>query len=346
MIEPFPAPAVHGGAPAGFLDLSVNLNPLGTPPAVAAALAEVRYGSYADLDPTAATARLAADSGVDRARIVLTAGATEGLRLAVGRLLPRGGRMLVLGPTYGEYRRLGSLRSATVAEVRAAAPSFSVPVADAIQAIRATQPHLIVMCDPNNPTGQSVTGAGAAALLDAVGGAHVIVDESFAPFRSDDTMFPLDDDRLVLVRSLTKIHAVPGVRAGFVVASPALADDLLRLRDPWSVGSHALALAKAGGWALPSPARAAIAAWRKRLMDGLIRQRLEPLASTANFVMVRTTADAESFIAGLAAGSIAVRACNDFGLAAMVRIAVPDPAGLARLLAALDRCNAHHGRSG
>ncbi len=337
MNEPVPAPVAHGGAPAGFLDLSANLNPLGTPPSVVAAVAAAGYGAYADLHPEPAIDRLAADSGVDRSRVVLTAGATEGLRLTIDRLLPPGGRMLVLGPTYGEYARLGYLRRASIHEVRAASPSFAPPVSEAVAAIRATKPDLIVVCDPNNPTGQSLTEADAAALLAAAGRAHVVVDESFAPFRSAASRFPLDDDRVVVVRSLTKVLAIPGIRVGFVVATETLAADLRRLQDPWAVGSHALAAAGAGGWGLTDSARSQTAAWRDGLVDGLRERGFEPGSSTTNFVLVGVRADTDGLLRDLAAQSIAIRACASFGLPGVVRIAVPDADGRARLLAALDR---------
>ncbi|MGD0247778.1 MAG: hypothetical protein ABSB75_01875 [Candidatus Limnocylindrales bacterium] len=98
-----------------------------------------------------------------------------------------------------------------------------------------------------------------------------------------------------------------------------------------------------GGWGLSTSARVEAARWREVLAVGLRRRGLEPLASSTNFLLVPIDRDTDGFIAGLAAQSVAVRACNDFGMAGVVRIAVTDPAGLARLLAALDnlrRCAA------
>jgi threonine-phosphate decarboxylase len=330
----------HGGAPAGWLDLSANLNPLGPPAAVRAAIAAAAYATYADLDPAPAIERLARDSAVDAERIIVTAGATEGLRLVATRLLRPGGRLLIVGPTYGEYRRLGHLAGATTREVRAEPPRFDPPIDAVVAEIGAFRPTVVVVCDPNNPTGRSVGADGWRRLLDAAGEAHVLVDESFAPFRAIGTDLPLGDARIVVVRSLTKVLGIPGVRAGFIVAPPDLAVTLRSLIDPWSVGSHALAAAAAGGWGLDDGARRTIADWRRDLVAALAARDSTAVLADANFVLATVTSSTDSFIGAVAADRIAVRSCASFGLAGVVRIAVPTPAGLALLVAALDRARA------
>ncbi|HEV8699194.1 MAG TPA: histidinol-phosphate transaminase [Candidatus Limnocylindrales bacterium] len=327
----------HGGAPAGWLDLSANLNPLGPPASVRAAIAAAGYGAFADLDPARAIDRLARDSGVDAGRVVVTAGATEALRLVTTWLLRPGSRLLIVGPTYGEYHRLGLLVGATIREVRAEPPYFDPPIDAIVAALRDFRPQLVVVCDPNNPTARSVGAAGWRRLLDAARDALVLVDESFAPFRAPGLDVPLDDPRVVVVRSLTKVLAIPGLRAGFLVAAPDLSAALRSLADPWSVGSHALAAAAAGGWGLAEDARRTIAAWREDLVAALEARGSTTIPPDANFVLATVSGSTDGFIEGLAADRIAVRSCASFGLAGVVRIAVPAPAGLARLAGALDR---------
>lgn len=327
----------HGGAPQGWLDLSVNLNPLGPPAAVRAAVAAAGYGTYSDLDPARAIKRLARDSRVDADRIVLTAGATEALRLVTTRLLRPGSRLLIVGPTYSEYHRLGLLAGATIREVHAEPPRFEPPIDAIVAAIRAFRPQLVAVCDPNNPTGRSVGPTDWRRLLDAARDAHVLIDESFAPFRGPGWDVRLDDPRVVVVRSLTKVHAIPGIRAGFLVAAPDLAAGLRSLADPWSVGSHAIAAAAAGGWGLDEEARRTIAAWREGLVTALEGRGSTAVPSDANFVLATVSRSTDRFMAALAADRIAVRSCASFGLAGVVRLAVPPPAGLARLAGALDR---------
>jgi histidinol-phosphate/aromatic aminotransferase/cobyric acid decarboxylase-like protein len=327
----------HGGAPGGWLDLSANPNPLGPSAEVQAAIGAATYATYGDLDPARTVARLARDSAVEADRIILTAGATEGLRLVVSHLLRPGGRMLIVGPTYGEYRRLGHLAGARIREVQAEPRSFDPPIRRITAEIAAFGPDLLVVCDPNNPTGRSIGANGWTKLLDASGQAHILVDESFAPFRAPGTDLPLDDARIVVVRSLTKALGIPGIRIGFIVAPPDLAGDLRHLADPWSVGSHALAAASTGGWSLDDADRRTIADWRRDLVEALLTRGISAVPSDANFVLATLTGSTDAFIAGLAADRIAVRSCASFGLTGVVRIAVPTPAGLARLVAVVDR---------
>jgi histidinol-phosphate/aromatic aminotransferase/cobyric acid decarboxylase-like protein len=327
----------HGGAPTGWLDLSANVNPLGPPAMVQAAIAAAGYTSYADLDPGPAAERLALDSAVDVGRVVVTAGATEALRLVVSRLVRPGDSMLIVGPTYGEYRRLGHLAGATIHEVRAEPPHFDPPIDAILTELRAPRPRLVVVCDPNNPTGRSIGPDTWWRILDAAGDAHIIVDESFAPFRASGSNLPLDDPRVIAVRSLTKVLGVPGVRAGFIVAQPAVAAALRHLADPWSVGSHALAVATAGGWSLDDHARRTIGDWRTGLVAALEARGSSVVPADANFVLSTVMGSTDGFIGALAADRIAVRSCASFGLAGVVRIAVPTPSGLVRLVAALDR---------
>jgi threonine-phosphate decarboxylase len=318
----------HGGAPSGWLDLSVCLNPLGTPRPVARALAVAGYGAYAELEPGRAIARLARDSAVDPERILVTAGATEALRLVFSSLLPNSGRIVLLGPTYGEYRRLAEARGAEVTEIRAPPPTFKIEVSALLERIRATEPHMVVICHPNNPTGALLSTTAWRAVLTAVGDATVLVDESFAVFVAD-SLVPLEDERLVSVRSLTKLYATPGVRAGFLIAGPRRMERIRQTVDPWTVGSHALAAARAGGWGMTAAHHRQIALRRRALLEAL---NLPDVARAEGLPFVLVPVPQTTAVVGvLARAHIAVRSCASFGLPDYLRIGIPDSKGLRRL---------------
>lgn len=332
-------PVAHGGAPRGWLDFSANLNPCGAPAAVRAALASAPYDTYGDLSQESATRQLARASGVRRDQALLTAGATEGLRLAAGLLEP-GDRALVVGPTYGEYARLARSRGALVEELRASAPSFRVPGRELARRIAADPPRLLFICDPNNPTGARLAPAALAALADAMSPSSIlVVDQSFLPFAGGAP--PAADlvkrGNVVLVRSLTKSLGAPGIRLGYLIARPALIARLAAARDPWTVGSHACAAAAVATWELPPRVRRQVRAWRSRLRAGLRDRGLDPLPSAANFVLVRVGSGAQTLVAALAARRIAVRGCGSFRLPEHVRVAVRPPEEQDELFRALDR---------
>jgi histidinol-phosphate/aromatic aminotransferase/cobyric acid decarboxylase-like protein len=151
----------------------------------------------------------------------------------------------------------------------------------------------------------------------------------------DEAFYPLATGRWtggdgVVVGSLTKLLACPGLRIGYVLADPGL---IAGLRQPeWSVNGLAAAALPAllervdlAGWA------SAVRALRGQLVEVLRAAGLEPEPSDANYVLV----PAPGLRARLAPHGILVRDCASFGLPGHARIAVPGPAGLARLEEAL-----------
>jgi nicotinate-nucleotide--dimethylbenzimidazole phosphoribosyltransferase len=154
----------------------------------------------------------------------------------------------------------------------------------------------------------------------------------------DEAFYPLATGRWtagregVVVGSLTKLFACPGLRLGYVIADDV--DRFARLQPEWSVGSLALAVlddllaaADLPGWAN------AIDAQRLQLTGLLAAHGLNPFPSDAPWVLVESPGLRER----LAPHGVVVRDCASFGLPTQARIAVPDDDGLARLAAALER---------
>jgi histidinol-phosphate/aromatic aminotransferase/cobyric acid decarboxylase-like protein len=188
--------------------------------------------------------------------------------------------------------------------------------------------------DPNNPSGRLALPEERAEVW----------DEAFYPLATGVWRAPGRDDSIV-VGSLTKVLACPGLRVGYVVVPqddgarlgvPGLRTRLERRQPAWSVGPIAL------GAVAPLLALADVAKWadgvrdaRDRLVDVLRGHGLDPLPSDANFVLVRGAMGLRS---RLAREAVIIRDCASFGLPDHVRIAVPDDAGLDRLDEALTRC--------
>ena len=172
--------------------------------------------------------------------------------------------------------------------------------------------------DPHNPSGRL---AGPGEVAD-------VWDEAFYPLAAGRWTAGRSG---IVVGSLTKTFACPGLRLGYLIT-----DDVGRYtrRQPqWSVGSLALALladlleqADVAGWA------AAIAGVREGLVGIFEARGFEVRAADAPWVLVEAPGLRES----LAPHGVLVRDCTSFGLARTARVAVPDAAGLERLAAALD----------
>ena len=180
--------------------------------------------------------------------------------------------------------------------------------------------------NPNNPTGHLAAVADRAAVW----------DEAFWPLAAGDWTRGDADRGAVVVGSLTKVFACPGLRVGYVIVPSAETADRLRHRQPlWSVGSLACALVPdlLRGADLPAW-RATIAVLRTDLAALLRGNGFQVAAADAPWVLVVGAGDLRRHLAG---EGILVRDCSSFGLVDTVRIAVPDAAGLERLEIALRR---------
>jgi histidinol-phosphate/aromatic aminotransferase/cobyric acid decarboxylase-like protein len=183
--------------------------------------------------------------------------------------------------------------------------------------------------NPHNPTG----------LLAADGDTAEVWDEAFFPLATGK--WTRGDPGAVVVGSLTKLLACPGLRLGYVVGDPALVEACRRRQSAWSVNSLAVA-------ALPDlldtvdlPAWSAeVAVLRAQLVGELASHGLSTRPSDANWVLVDRVGLREL----LAPHGIAVRDCSNFGLPGVTRVAVPDAGGLERLATALGRIDLEAGR--
>jgi histidinol-phosphate/aromatic aminotransferase/cobyric acid decarboxylase-like protein len=177
--------------------------------------------------------------------------------------------------------------------------------------------------NPNNPTGR----------LAASGEIAEVWDEAFYPLATGT--WTRGDARAVVVGSLTKVFACPGMRLGYVLApTGALARAVAARQPEWSVNSLACAVvpelvesADLSLWART------IATRRGQLEAVLCDHGLEPDRSDANYLLVRHAVGVRNH---LARGRVLVRDTSSFGLRNGVRIAVPDEAGLERFTLALE----------
>lgn len=176
--------------------------------------------------------------------------------------------------------------------------------------------------NPHNPTGRLAESSEQAAVW----------DEAFYPLATGH--WTRGDRDTIVVGSLTKLFACPGLRLGYVVSDDTDFVDWLRRRQPaWSVGSlslalvpRLLALAELASWA------ARIAVLRGELSCLLSAFGLRPQPSDANWVLVEGDGNLRTRLAPM---GVLVRDATSFGLSGCARVAVPGEAGLERLAAAL-----------
>jgi threonine-phosphate decarboxylase len=228
-----------------LIDFSASINPLGPSPHVWRAIFNARrlITHYPDPDCWELRQALAKCCQRQPEEIAVGNGSTELIDV-----LPRALKihhLVIVRPTFSEYERSMARAGGRVTTVSAKRrEQYAQPIEDLCRLLKAGGGNSdtidgVLLCNPNNPTGQACTVDDLLQLADIARwrGIWVILDEAFADFCPDRSFLPsaASWSRVVVLRSLTKFYALPGLRVGYVVAKPTVAEALRRLMPPWSV---------------------------------------------------------------------------------------------------------------
>ncbi|WP_150265780.1 pyridoxal phosphate-dependent aminotransferase [Paenibacillus tepidiphilus] len=339
------AAELYGEGSGVFLDFSANINPLGPPPGLLEQLAEAlpSITAYPDPGHRRFKALLAESIGVEAAVLTAANGAAESMALLLLALAPR--RVGIVEPCFSEYRTLSEQFGAEVLAVRGKPElHYRAPV-EAIAALL-PQVELLLLGQPNNPNGVQYDLDELRFLAREAErcGTVLAVDEAFIDFIPEAQRQSLLPElaayrHTVLVRSMTKFYAIPGLRLGFTLAHPELAAAMTGKQVSWSVNGLALLAGEAclrSGRDYEERTRALIAEERGRLRQGLMALRCAVPPAEANFLLAELPApwSAAEVQARLGARGILVRSCAMYpGLTAgHIRVAVKGRDDNARLL--------------
>jgi histidinol-phosphate/aromatic aminotransferase/cobyric acid decarboxylase-like protein len=169
-------------------------------------------------------------------------------------------------------------------------------------------------------------------VLDRARANLVVVDEAYQPL-CDDVAPAAPSENVAVLRSLTKVFALPGLRLGYLVASRTVARAVQAALPPWNVSQPALAAGLAAIDEPTEPVRAAVAELRARQLARLAAIGVAPAVAGGPFVVV-DVGDARRFADGILARGVRVRDCASFGLPRLVRLGVRRDEDQERLIAA------------
>ncbi|MFC2016430.1 pyridoxal phosphate-dependent aminotransferase [Chloroflexota bacterium] len=314
-----------GLTPEAVLDFSVCSNPFLSPSRVRKILNTININSYPDSEATEFRQCLSARLGVASGNILAGSGAVELIRLIALTYFGLGDSVLILEPTFGEYKVACQIIGAgVVSQWGREEESFAPRIEETLNLIRQCHPRGIFICNPNNPTGQYLTRQEVEMVLDVCEGGLLILDEAYIAF-VDESWSSIDlisRGNVVIVRSMTKDYALAGLRLGYAVAHEEIINALLRVRPPWNVNAVAQ---KAGVIALEDTdylewCKQEIKNAKQFLLNELSRIGFISVPSRANFFLVKVT-NAKGFRTALLRHGILVRDCTSFGLPEYVRIA-------------------------
>jgi histidinol-phosphate aminotransferase len=318
----------------GLLRLDFNENTVGPSPRVVAAVRAIpadHYAIYPEYDGLreAVIASLVADAApaaaapagtLTPAHIGLFNGVDEALHAVFHAYGAAGKRLLTTSPTFGYYTPCARMQGMEIEAIPYRLPDFAFPFEEIKVALGASAPRLLLICNPNNPTGTRLAPQRILELAAAAPGTLVVVDELYEAFTGDSVLPLLLDTaagtdpfaaypNLLVLRSLAKTAGLAGLRFGFAVGAPALVDRVSRVSGPYDVNSFAVTAAHAAlaDRAYTDAYVAEVLRARAWLLERLVAAGVRHHAAGGNYLLLWPRRPAAVVEAELRAGGILVR---------------------------------------
>jgi histidinol-phosphate aminotransferase len=342
--KPIAETARELGMPEGeILKMASNENPLGPSPraleAIRGALDQLHY--YPDGSGYELKRALSEKFGVGAANIVLGNGSNDVLELAARAFLRPADSAIYARHAFMVYPL--AIQAIGAKHIEVPTKGYDNDLEAMAAAVRADT-RMVFVANPNNPTGTFSPWSEIERFIERVpGNVVVVLDEAYGEYLPDTLVSPTPRwlerfPNLVVSRTLSKAFGLAGLRVGYGLAHPDVAEVMNRVRQPFNVNHLAMVAAVA---ALGD--RDFIAASRKVNAEGLVqlargfdRLGLEYIPSRGNFITVRVGAAQEIYASMLAEGVI-VRPIAGYGMPEHLRVTVGLPEQNERFLAALGR---------
>ncbi|MFD1136041.1 threonine-phosphate decarboxylase CobD [Paenibacillus urinalis] len=338
----------YGRSPADFLDYSANINPLGPPTAVTRALTEGMHHilRYPDPGHRSLKHKLAAKLKLSEDQLLIGNGAAECMALIIQAFTPAA--VGTIEPGFSEYRQLAVQYGSRTEYIYGHKELYyRAELTEILELIDRVE--LLFIGQPNNPNGVQY----ARRELEAIA-AHardrdvkVVIDEAFIDFIPDHERETLTDSldpypNVIVIRSMTKFYAIPGLRLGYAVGHPDLISAMSSKQVTWSVNGLALLAGEAclmENSAYEEQTQACIKMERNRLMSELASLGFQVYPGVANYLLLETPEgwNAESLQEAMGKQGILIRNCAMYtGLGdKSVRIAVKGQQDNSRFLEVL-----------
>ncbi|HST22789.1 MAG TPA: histidinol-phosphate transaminase [Blastocatellia bacterium] len=328
--------------------LNQNENPFDIPDEikqeVERRLAHRAWARYPDFVPSELLSALAAFAGWKPEGTLAGNGSNELIQATLMVSVSAGTRVLISEPTFTLYRQIVTVLGGEVLSVPLTA-EFQFDI-DAIRE-RAIKDHadVIILCSPNNPTGCRIAEEDLTDLARGFDGL-IVVDEAYHEF-SGRTVVPLlaELPNMIVLRTFSKAMAMAGLRVGYLLASPELAREVHKATLPYNLNFFSATAAEVAceRYDLLKPQIELIISERERLLKRLAAiQGLEPVPSSANFIIARAQLPPRKIFEGLVARDILVRDVSKYPmLSEYFRLSVGSPVENDKLIAALEEVMNH-----
>jgi histidinol-phosphate aminotransferase len=324
------------------IKLASNENPLGPSPraleAARATLADI--ARYPDGNGFALKRALAGKLGVDVSQITLGNGSNDILEFTARAFVGAGDEVVFSEHAFAVYPIVTQAVGARA--VVAPAKNWGHDL-DAMRGVIGERTRLVFIANPNNPTGTWLSPATLRGFVSSLP-RHVIVvlDEAYQEYmpgqqRPDSLAWLAEHPNLIVCRTFSKIYGLAGLRVGYAISDPAVAELLNRVRQPFNVNElgQVAALAALGATDHVQRSRQLNDTGMARLREGLAAFGWTVPPSAGNFLLADTGGPAAPWYAGLLRAGVIVRPVANYGLPHHLRISIGLPDENERLLRAL-----------
>ena len=320
----------------GLLRLDFNENTVGPSPQVVAAIRAMpadHFAIYPEYDglreavvaSLVATAGAAAPQapgagGLSADHIGLFNGVDAAIHAVFHAYGDRGDRLLTTSPTFGYYTPCAQMQGMVIEAIPYALPDFAFPLEALTAALLrpgVAPPKLLLICNPNNPTGTRLAPDQILALAAAAPQTLVVVDELYEAFTGDSVLPRLlgggdpfaTYPNLVVLRSLAKTAGLAGLRIGFAIGAPAVVDRISRVTGPYDINSLAVtaALAALADQAYVDAYVAEVLGARDWLVAQLLQAGVRHHSAGGNYLLIWPQADPRAVEQALRQAGILVR---------------------------------------
>ena len=320
-----------------IIKLDANENPYGCSPRVNQALTTgASFSVYPDSGQTELRKLLAGYSGVSAQRIVASGGSNQLIDLMIRLFVGPGDEVINLIPTFDIFRFSTEMCNGKLVEVPRD-ENYFVDVSAVKRAI-SKKTKIIVLANPNNPTGTPTPQKDILELVDT--GVPVLADEAYVEFSGETvTQLVTQYKNLMVLRTFSKWAGLAGLRIGYGIFPPQIADYLFRIKLPFTINVAAVAAVRESladiDYLLDRVK--AIVAERERLFGKLNKLKwLKPFPSQANFIFCNVlNGKASEIQQGLQNRGILVRYFDQPLLRNSIRISVGKPEHTDALIEAL-----------
>lgn len=281
-------------------------------------LSTIQFNRYPEDNPLALKKAYGKYAGVSEKNIIVGNGSDEMINLMITSTISKGKKLLTLDPDFSMFEFYTSLQDGKLVKVDINR-NGKVDIGKLIRKGRAEDVSLIIVSNPNNPSGVALSNEDIIRVCEAFDDIPIVIDEAYYEFYGETMIGYINKYKnLIITRTLSKAWGLSSLRVGFLIACEEKVNELIKYKAPYNVNSisQALAAIALGYVELVRQNTATVIEERENLIEELKRIEKESCMdivfypSKANFIFGRTSYK-EALINGLKNKNILIRDFED-----------------------------------